>query len=91
MVRTVLRIISVIMLSAFVCINAHAAWRIVFDRNCLKIVLANTASQKLIEEQHNQRGYHCSQETEGGTLYGKHGYHEGTIQAEHGEHIRFRD
>ena len=55
MVRTVLRIISVIMLSAFVCINAHAAWRIVFDRNCLKIVMANTASQKLIEEQHNQR------------------------------------
>lgn len=55
MVRTVLRIISVIMVSAFVCINAHAAWRIVFDRNCLKIVLANTASQKLIEEQHNQR------------------------------------
>lgn len=50
MVRTVLRIISVIMLSAFVCINAHAAWRIVFDRNCLKIVMANTASQKLIEE-----------------------------------------
>jgi len=43
------------MVSAFVCINAHAAWRIVFDRNCLKIVLANTASQKLIEEQHNQR------------------------------------
>ena len=42
MVRTVLRIISVIMLSAFVCINAHAAWRIVFDRNCLKIVMANT-------------------------------------------------
>ena len=75
MVRTVLRIISVIMVSAFVCINAHAAWRIVFDRNCLKIVLANTASQKLIEEQHNQR---C-QETEGGTLYGKHGYHEGII------------
>lgn len=55
MVRTVLRIISVIMVSAFVCINAHAAWRIVFDRNCLKIVMANTASQKLIEEQHNQR------------------------------------
>ena len=55
MVRTVLRIISVIMISAFVCINAHAAWRIVFDRNCLKIVMANTASQKLIEEQHNQR------------------------------------
>lgn len=43
------------MISAFVCINAHAAWRIVFDRNCLKIVMANTASQKLIEEQHNQR------------------------------------
>ena len=74
MVRTVLRIISVIMLSAFVCINAHAAWRIVFDRNCLKIVMANTASQKLIEEQH--------------TLYGKHGYHERTLQTEHGEHIR---
>lgn len=51
MVRTVLRIISVIMVSAFVCINAHAAWRIVFDRNCLKIVMANTASQKVIEEQ----------------------------------------
>ena len=49
MVRTVLRIISVIMVSAFVCINAHAAWRIVFDRNCLKIVMANTASQKLLD------------------------------------------
>ena len=36
-------------------------------------------------------GYHRRQETEGGTLYGKHGYHEGTLQTEHGEHIRFRD
>ena len=35
--------------------NMSAAWRIVFDRNCLKIVMVNTASQKLIEEQHNQR------------------------------------
>ena len=87
MVRTVLRIISVIMLSAFVCINAHAAWRIVFDRNCLKIVMANTASQKLIEEQHNQRVDTIAAKKQKGE-YGKHGYHERTLQTEHGEHIR---
>lgn len=35
--------------------TATAAWRVVIDPNCIKAVAANTASQKLIEDQHNQR------------------------------------
>ena len=53
MVKFRLILIAILLVSASA--NMYAAWRIVFDRNCLKIVMANTASQKLIEEQHNQR------------------------------------
>ena len=33
--------------------QAFAGWRVVIDKNCIKVVAANTASQKLIEDQHN--------------------------------------
>ncbi len=32
-----------------------AGWKVVIDKNCVKVVAANTASQKLIEDRHNQR------------------------------------
>ena len=32
-----------------------AAWKVVIDKNCIKAVSSNLASQKLIEGQHNQR------------------------------------
>ena len=32
-----------------------AGWKVVIDKNCVKVVTSNTASQKLIENQHNQR------------------------------------
>ena len=32
-----------------------AGWKVDIDKNCIKVVAANTASQKLIEDQHNQR------------------------------------
>ena len=32
-----------------------AGWKVVIDKNFIKVVAANTASQKLIEDQHNQR------------------------------------
>ena len=32
-----------------------AGWKVVIDKNGIKVVAANTASQKLIEDQHNQR------------------------------------
>ena len=53
MVKFRFMLIAILLVSASA--NMSAAWRIVFDRNCLKIVMANTASQKVIEEQHNQR------------------------------------
>ncbi len=33
----------------------YAGWKVVIDKNCVKVVTSNTASQKLIENQHNQR------------------------------------
>ena len=33
----------------------YAGWKVVIDKNCVKVVTSNTASQKLIEDQHNQR------------------------------------
>ena len=36
-------------------VQTFAGWRIVIDKNCIKVVAANTASQKLIEDQHNLR------------------------------------
>ena len=32
-----------------------AGWKVVIDKNCVKVVTSNAASQKLIENQHNQR------------------------------------
>lgn len=32
-----------------------AGWKVVIDKNCVKVVTSNTASQKLIENQHSQR------------------------------------
>lgn len=32
----------------------YAGWKVVIDKNCVKVVTSNTASQKLIEDQHNQ-------------------------------------
>jgi hypothetical protein len=32
-----------------------AGWKVVIDKNCVKVVTSNTVSQKLIEDQHNQR------------------------------------
>ena len=65
--------------------NMSAGWRIVFDRNCHEDrVMANTASQKVIEEQHNASVLDtiAAKTAEGGTLFGKHGHHEGTLQAD---------
>ena len=33
----------------------YAGWKVVIDKNCVKVVTSNTALQKLIEDQHNQR------------------------------------
>lgn len=35
--------------------NLFAAWKVVIDKSCIKVVSSNLASQKLIEGQHNQR------------------------------------
>ena len=35
--------------------SMFAAWKVVIDKNCIKVVSSNLASQKLIEGQHNQR------------------------------------
>ena len=47
------------MLAAMFLISAStpmfAGWKVVIDKNCVKVVTSNTASQKLIEDQHNQR------------------------------------
>ena len=36
-------------------IPTFAGWRVVIDRNCIRVVATNTASQKLIEDKHNER------------------------------------
>lgn len=36
-------------------VPTFAGWRIVIDKNCIKVVAANTASQKLIEDGHNRQ------------------------------------
>lgn len=46
-------IISVLL--ATVTTQVFAAWKVVIDKNCIKVVSSNLASQKLIEGQHNQR------------------------------------
>ena len=42
-------------LLAAVCIQASAGWRVVIDPGCIAAVSSNMASQKLIEDQHNER------------------------------------
>ena len=50
-----LRYILVMVLMATASTPVFAGWKVVIDKNCIKVVAANTASQKLIEDQHNQR------------------------------------
>ena len=50
-----IRYILVMVLMATASIPVFAGWKVVIDKNCIKVVAANTASQKLIEDQHNQR------------------------------------
>ncbi len=50
-----LRYILAMVLMATASIPVSAGWKVVIDKNCIKVVAANTASQKLIEDQHNQR------------------------------------
>jgi len=53
MVKLRFSIISVLL--AIVTTQVFAAWKVVIDKNCIKVVSSNLASQKLIEGQHNQR------------------------------------
>lgn len=50
-----LQYILVMVLMATASIPVSAGWKVVIDKNCIKVVAANTASQKLIEDQHNKR------------------------------------
>ena len=50
-----LRYIFTIILLAAAYIPTFAGWRVVIDRNCIKVVATNTATQKLIEDKHNER------------------------------------
>ena len=50
-----LRLFLTVVLVTAASVQTFAGWRIVIDKNCIKVVAANTASQKLIEDQHNQR------------------------------------
>ncbi len=50
-----LRIIFMSVLLATFTTQSFAAWKVVIDKNCIKVVSSNLASQKLIEGQHNQR------------------------------------
>ena len=50
-----IRYILVMVLMATASIPVFAGWKVVIDKNCIKVVSSNLASQKLIEGQHNQR------------------------------------
>ena len=50
-----LRFAFLVMLLLTASVQSFAGWRIVVDKNCIKIVSSNLAAQKLIEEQHNAR------------------------------------
>ena len=50
-----LRYIFTIILMTAVSVQTFAGWRVVIDRNCIRVVATNTASQKLIEDKHNER------------------------------------
>lgn len=47
-----LRLFLTVALVTAASVQTFAGWRIVIDKNCIKVVAANTASQKLIEDQH---------------------------------------
>ena len=53
MVKLRFLLMAVLMIAAST--QMYAGWRIVVDKNCIKIVSSNLAAQKLIEEQHNAR------------------------------------
>ena len=53
MVKLRFLLMAVLMLAAST--QMYAGWRVVVDKNCIKIVSSNLAAQKLIEEQHNAR------------------------------------
>ncbi len=50
-----IRMILVALITIVATPNLFAAWKVVIDKNCIKVVSSNLASQKLIEGQHNQR------------------------------------
>lgn len=50
-----LRYIFTIILMTVASVPTFAGWRVVIDRNCIRVVATNTASQKLIEDKHNER------------------------------------
>ena len=50
-----LRFALLVMLLLTASVQSFAGWRIVVDKNCIKIVSSNLAAQKLIEEQYNAR------------------------------------
>lgn len=53
MVKLRFLLMAVLMLAAST--QMYAGWRVVVDKNCIKIVSSNLAAQKLIEKQHNAR------------------------------------
>ena len=50
-----LRYIFTVILMAASSVPTFAGLRVVIDRNCIRVVTTNTASQKLIEDKHNER------------------------------------
>ena len=50
-----LRHLLLVVLTAAASTQLYAGWKVVVDRNCIRIVSSNLAAQKLIEDQHNAR------------------------------------
>ena len=50
-----LRLLLLVVLTAAASTQLYAGWKVVVDRNCIKIVSTNLAAQKLIEDRHNAR------------------------------------
>ena len=50
-----LRYILTVILLLNTYVQTFAGWRVVIDRNCIRVVSTNTATQKLIEDKHNER------------------------------------
>ena len=84
-----LRYILVMVLMATASTPVFAGWKVVIDKNCIKVVAANTASQKLIEDQHNQRLDSIASKKQKVELYSVS--MATTLQAHDGEHFGFRD